>query len=264
MAAMDQGVTGRGWGHRSVAALRAVLALIRDAALPPTCIACRVPVADDGGLCPACWSQLGFISRPLCERTGTPFAVDFGPGAVSPAALAHPPAYHRARAVARYDEIARRLVHAFKFGDRLDLARPLGHMMVQAGADLLTDADALVPVPLHWTRLWRRRFNQSAALAEAVGRATGLAVRQDLLVRRRRTGHQIGLSRTERARNVQGAFAVPPLSLGEVKGRRLVLVDDVLTTGATLEACARALSRAGAARVDALVFARVVDSAASA
>ena len=252
------GVAARG-ARAAVAALR----LVRDMALPPTCIACRAPVADDGGLCPACWSRLTFISRPYCERLGTPFPADLGAGLLSPAAIATPPAYDRARAVAHYDEVARRLVHALKFGDRTDLARPLGRMMAQAGAELLADADALVPVPLHWTRLWRRRFNQSAALADAVGHVAGRPVRNDLLVRRRRTGHQVGLSRAERARNVQGAFAVPPPASGEVRGRRLVLVDDVLTTGATLEACARALSRAGAARVDALVFARVVDSGAA-
>jgi ComF family protein len=255
-------VAGRwhGAGRRGIAALRTLLAVACDLALPPTCIACRVPVADDGGLCPACWSRLGFISRPFCERLGTPFAVDLGDGLVSPAAIAEPPAYGRARAVAHYDDIARKLVHALKFGDRLDLARPLGRMMAQAGAELLHDADALVPVPLHWTRLWRRRFNQSAALADVVGRASGRPVWLDVLVRRRRTGHQIGLSRAERARNVQGAFAVPEAWRAEVRGRRLVVVDDVLTTGATLEACARALSRAGAERVDVLVFARVVES----
>ncbi|BAR98628.1 competence protein F homolog [Blastochloris viridis] len=248
-------------GRRGIATLRAAAALIRDVALPPTCIACRVPVADDGGLCPACWAKLNFVSRPYCERLGTPFAVDLGAGMISPAALADPPAFQRARAVARYDEVARRLVHALKFGDRIELARPLGRMMAQAGAELLTDADAVVPVPLHWMRLWRRRFNQSAALADEIGRSAGIAARPGLLVRRRRTGHQVGLSRAERARNVQGAFAVPPEGVGEVRGRRLVLIDDVLTTGATLEACARVLSRAGAARVDALVFARVVDLA---
>ncbi|BBF91322.1 amidophosphoribosyltransferase [Blastochloris tepida] len=252
-----------GMAARGARAAASALRLVRDMALPPTCIACRAPVADDGGLCPACWSRLTFISRPFCERLGTPFPADLGPGLLSPAAIAEPPAYDRARAVAHYDEVARRLVHALKFGDRTDLARPLGRMMAQAGAELLADADALVPVPLHWTRLWQRRFNQSAALADAVGRIAGRPVRNDLLVRRRRTGHQIGLSRAERARNVQGAFAVPALATGEVRGRRLVLVDDVLTTGATLEACARALSRAGAARVDALVFARVVDSGAA-
>ena len=202
-----------------------------------------MPLAGDGGLCAACWSNIRFITRPYCERLGTPFATDLGAGTLSAAAIADPPAYHRARAVAQYDDVARRLVHALKFADRGDLAAPLGAAMARAGAELLADAEALVP--LHWMRLWRRRFNQSALLATAVGRVAGLPVRNEWLHRRRATAHQIG---------------VPPLARGEVERRRIVLVDDVLTTGATAEACARALTRAGAARVDVLVFARVVDS----
>ena len=250
--------------RRGVAACGSALGLIRDTALPPTCLACRVPLADEGGLCAACWAKLSFITRPYCERLGVPFASDLGAGTLSAAAIADPPAYGRARAVARYDDVARRLVQALKFADRGDLAGPLGAMMARAGAELLADAEALVPVPLHWTRLWRRRFNQSALLAESIGRARGLPVRNDWLIRRRATPHQIGLKPAERAENVQGAFAVPPAARGELARRRIVLIDDVLTTGATAEACARALTRAGAARVDVLVFARVVDSTVTA
>jgi ComF family protein len=157
--------------------------------------------------------------------------------------------------------VARALVHAFKYGDRLDLAPLLGGWMARAGAELLEGADALVPVPLHWRRLWTRRFNQSAALAAAIARASGVAVAPGALRRVKATPQQVGLSRTERASNLQGAFRVPPTAKAAFAGRRLILIDDVLTSGATADACARVLLRAGAAQVDVLVLARVVDAA---
>ncbi|HXW24310.1 MAG TPA: ComF family protein [Xanthobacteraceae bacterium] len=251
----------RGRWARLAGALRNAGRLVLDAALPPLCPACRRPVADDGGLCPGCWSQLSFITPPYCERLGIPFAYDPGPGVLSMQAIADPPAYGRARAAVRYDDIARTLVHKLKYGDRLDLAPTLGRWMVQAGAALLAEADALVPVPLHWRRLWARRFNQSAALAEAIATRSRVPVSHAALTRVKATRQQVGLTASERALNVQGAFRVRADARPEVAGRRLVLVDDVLTSGATLDACARALLRAGAASVDVLVFARVVDGA---
>jgi ComF family protein len=232
---------------------------VLDTALPPLCPACKKPVADDGGLCPGCWSQPSFITPPYCERLGIPFAYDPGPGVLSMQAIADPPAYERARAAVRYDDIARTLVHALKYGDRLDLAPTLGRWMVQAGGALLSEADALVPVPLHWRRLWMRRFNQSAALAEVIAAQVKLPVAHAALARVKPTRQQVGLTKSERADNVQGAFRVRPEARPDVKDRRLVLVDDVLTSGATIDACARVLLRAGAAAVDVLVFARVVD-----
>jgi len=232
---------------------------IVDLVLPPTCLACRKPVGAAGGLCPDCWARMGFIERPFCERLGTPFPHDLGGALLSPAAIVDPPAYERARAVARYSDVARDLVQLLKYGDRLDLTQPLGRWMARTGAELLIDADALIPVPLHWTRLWQRRFNQSAALAHAISKIAGVPVADHVLNRTRATPPQVGLAREERARNVAGAFAVPREARIEVKGRRLVVVDDVLTSGATADACSWALRRAGAARVDVLVLARVVD-----
>jgi ComF family protein len=246
------------WGV--LAGLRAAGRFVLDAALPPLCPACRAPVAEPGGLCPHCWAKLSFIAPPYCERLGIPFAYDPGPGILSMEAIADPPAYRRARAAVRFDEVSRRLVHALKFGDRLDLAPTLGRWMALAGKTLLADADALVPVPLHWRRLWARRFNQSAALAKVISGECGVAVAHAALGRVKATAQQVGLTRAERAVNVQGAFRVPEGSRADVVGRRLVLVDDVLTTGSTIDACARVLLRAGAAQVDVLVFARVVDA----
>src|SRR5271163_2193930 len=243
---------------RAADTARAILGAALDLALPRLCAACRAPV-EGRGLCPACWSKLSFITRPYCERLGIPFVHDPGPGILSMEAIADPPAYHRARAAVRFDEIARALVHALKYGDRLDLAPMMGRWLGHAGHELLGDADALVPVPLHWRRRWARRFNQSAVLAAAVSAASGVPIAANALKRVKFTAQQVGLSRSERATNVQGAFRVPPEGRSAVAGRRLVLVDDVLTSGATVEGCARALLRAGAANVDVLVFARVAD-----
>ncbi len=176
-------------------------------------------------------------------------------------AIADPPAYRRARAAVRYDEVARTLVHALKYSDRLDLAPMLGRWMARAGSAILAEPDALVAVPLHWRRLWARRFNQSAALAAIISAASGVPLAHAALKRVRSTPQQVGLSQSERAVNVQGAFQVPDRGRAEVVGRRLILIDDVLTSGATIDACARTLLRAGAVNVDVLVFAQVVDGA---
>jgi len=243
---------------RAADAARTVLRAALDIALPPLCAACREPV-DGRGLCPACWSKLSFITRPYCERLGIPFMYDPGPGILSMEAIADPPAYNRARAAVRFDEISRALVHALKYGDRLDLAPMMGRWIGHAGREILAEADALVPVPLHWRRQWARRFNQSAMLAAAISAECGVPIAAGALKRVKATAQQVGLSRSERASNVQGAFKVPDEGKAAVFGRRLVLVDDVLTSGATVEGCARALLRAGAANVDVLIFARVAD-----
>ncbi|HML11791.1 MAG TPA: ComF family protein [Xanthobacteraceae bacterium] len=256
---LTTGEDRRGRWARFAGAVRGAGRVVLDAALPPLCPSCRKPVADDGGLCPGCWSQLSFITPPYCERLGIPFAYDPGPGVLSMQAIADPPAYERARAAVRYDDIARTLIHALKYGDRLDLAPTLGRWMARAGGVLLAEADALVPVPLHWRRLWARRFNQSATLAAVIAAQAKLPVAHAALARVKATRQQVGLTASERALNVQGAFRVREEARADVKGRRLVLVDDVLTSGATIDACARALLRAGAAAVDVLVFALVVD-----
>ncbi len=237
---------------------RAALRGLLDLALPQLCPSCREPLGDGSGLCATCWSKLSLIEPPYCARLGIPFAYDPGPGLLSMEAIANPPAYDRARAAVRYDDTARALVLSFKYSDRLELAPMMGRWMARAGRELLADADALLPVPLHWRRLWGRRFNQSVVLARTISDISGVPVLHDALKRVRATPQQVGLSKAERADNVQGAFRVPAEGKATVAGRRLVLVDDVLTSGATVDTCARALLRAGAAHVDVLVFARVV------
>ncbi len=240
-------------------ALTHIPRLALDIALPTLCVACREPV-DGEGVCADCWAKLSFIAPPFCPRLGIPFVYDPGPELLSMEAIANPPAYARARAAVRYDDVARTLVHALKYQDRTDLAPAMGRWMARAGRELLEDADVLVPVPLHWRRGWSRRYNQSGALARIIERQSGVSVSTQALQRIRPTQQQIGLSRPQRASNVQGAFKVASERQSEIQGRRVVLIDDVLTSGATLDACARALLRAKAASVDALVFARVVDT----
>jgi ComF family protein len=244
-------VCRRGWKHAARLAL--------DVGLPTLCLACREPV-DGEGVCTECWTRLSFIAPPYCPKLGIPFVYDPGPGLLSMEAIADPPAYTRARAAVRYDDVARTLVHALKYQDRTDLAPTMGRWMARAGRELLEEADALIPVPLHWRRSWSRRYNQSGALARSIERQSGVKLIPDALRRVRPTEQQIGLSRLQRASNVQGAFKVPAEKQHQIEGRRVVLIDDVLTSGATVDACARALLRARVAQVDVLVFARVVDT----
>jgi ComF family protein len=249
--------------ERIATAARRLGARTLDLVFPPSCLSCRKAVAEHGALCPACWSDIAFIERPYCERLGAPFDQDFGaPGMISLEAAANPPAFHRARAVARYDsEKARALVHRLKYSDRLELAEPLGRWMARAGAELLSQADVLTPTPLHRLRLAARRFNQSAALAAVIARESSVPAEMQALERVKATAPQVGLTRAQRAANLQGAFRVREDMAIKVAGKNVVLIDDVLTTGATANAATRALLRAGAERVDVLVFARAVTAA---
>ena len=237
---------------------RAVL----DAVLPPLCLGCNEIVSAPGALCASCWQGFSFISAPHCACCGTPFAEDLGPEALCAGCLVRRPRYHRARAALVYDDQSRRLVLPFKHGDRTDIARACGGWMARAGADLLAAADLVAPVPLHWRRLFVRRYNQAQLLARIVVRNTAAdrkpRLAADLLRRRRWTGSQAGLRAKERRSNVREAFDVHPRWRPDVSGKAVLLVDDVLTTGATVEACARVLERAGATRVDVLTLARVV------
>src|ERR1700754_4266974 len=193
----------------ALSACRDVLAhiprLALDIALPTLCVACREPVAGEG-VCAECWAKLSFIAKPYCPRLGIPFVYDPGPELLSMEAIASPPAYTRARAAVRYDEVARTLVHALKYQDRTDLAPTMGRWMARAGHELLDGADMLIPVPLHWRRAWHRRYNQSGALGRAIERQSGVPLDGNLLQRVRATEQQVGLSRPQRASNVQGAF----------------------------------------------------------
>lgn len=227
---------------------------ISDLVLPPVCVACQIRLDAHDTLCPACWRGIDFIRPPLCDRLGIALPYDTGGVMVSAAAVADPPDYQRARAVAHYRGVMRDLVHDLKFRDTTHARRLFGRWLEEAGRDLISACDVIVAVPLARGRLLSRRFNQSQLLASELARQTGKPLAPLALVRTRATRSQVGLSRTERRRNVAGAFRVRPGQDARVAGRAVLLIDDVVTTGATASAAARALKAAGAARVDVLAL----------
>ena len=246
------------WRRRLGAGLRGLGRGLLDLVYPPVCLCCDAPVSAPDTLCVACFVRLRPITAPLCPRLGIPFEVSLGDDVLSAEALADPPPFERARAAVVYNDVAGTIVSRLKYGDRPELARFCARLMASAGHELWTDRPMLVPVPLHPARQRARRYNQSGELAVLLGRLTGLPVHNDLVRRIRRTRQQVGLSGDGRQRNVAGAFAVHPEILTRAGGRRVVLVDDVYTTGATTKAVTRALLKGGVASVDVLTFARVV------
>ncbi len=251
-------VKARGGLRRAVQMLQRGGARLLDLIYPPGCLACDEPVATAGALCPACFAALRPITAPLCPRLGIPFAASLGPDALSAEAIADPPPFDRSRSAVVYGAVARRVVSRLKYGDRPELAPFCARLMALAGREVLTAPAVLVPVPLHYWRHLGRRYNQSTELAMALSRLTGLAVDTRLVRRARATRRQVGLTAQARARNVAGAFAVDPVAATRHAQGRVVLVDDVITTGATMGALTRALQRAGVAHVDVVSFARVV------
>ncbi len=232
-----------------------------DLLLPASCACCDAAVDVPGQLCGACFGRISFIAEPLCGQCGLPFASRATAGAVRLCATctAAPPPWGRARAAMLYDAASRALILPFKHNDRVEMARTLAMHMHRAGAGLLAGADLLVPVPLHRWRLLRRRYNQSALLAHEVSRRAGVPACLDLLVRLKATRSLGQQSAAARARALSGAIDVRPARRALVAGRHIVLIDDVLTSGATAGACTRALLDAGAAHVDVLVASRVAD-----
>jgi ComF family protein len=231
---------------------------LADLLFPARCLGCGTEVDMQGRLCGPCWGDVTFIDGPVCACCGSPFEVDLGPETLCAGCLADPPQFDAARAMCRYDDGSRRFILGLKHGDRVDAARPLALWLTRAAAPFLDDVDVIAPVPLHRWRLLRRRFNQAAELARALRLETGRPVAADLLHRVRATQSQGGLNRSGRARNVKGAFRVNPRHVQDIRGCTVLLVDDVLTTGATVNACAKALKQAGAAAVHVVTLARVV------
>lgn len=221
---------------------------------PPQCLVCETLVPAHGTLCTGCWNGVPFISQPMCACCGSPleFAVD-DTTLCGECLRQHPP-FSRARSAFVYNDASRTLVLKLKYQDEMYLAPIFAGWMASAGAELVRASDAIVPVPLHYWRMMSRRYNQSLLLARGLSKHTGLPLLADTLRRTRHTRQQKGLTRAQREKNVQGAFSV--LGAEAIKGKTILLVDDVITTGATLDACTQALLKAGAAQVNVLTLAR--------
>ena len=244
--------------HRARIAGKTAGRLALNALMPPICPIADQHIATQGMVGPAGWSALHFVEAPYCRRCGVPFSTEYGEGVECPSCIAEPPAFDTARAAVVYDDASHDLVIGFKHADRTELAPMFAKWMIRAGQDLMTRCSILAPIPLHRQRLAARRFNQSSLLATAIGKQAHIKVAYGELQRVRATPPQQKLSAASRRRNMSGAFAVRRGAAATISGAHVILIDDVLTTGATLSSAARALKKAGARRVDALVLARVV------
>ncbi|WP_172272610.1 ComF family protein [Caulobacter sp. RHG1] len=252
----EHGDSEPGWKARPH--LRGLGRSLLDLLLPPSSL--DGEAALSGGLTAAAFARVTFLDDPVCDGCG--LAMSYASAERCLSCLAKPRAFGRARAACVYDEHSRDLILKLKHADRTDLAGLFARWLSRSGAELLGEADAVVPVPVHRARLLTRRYNQAAEIARPLARTAGIQYLPDALIRKRDTASQGGKSASGRKRNVAAAFAVPPGKRKQIEGRRIVLVDDVLTTGATAEGCARALLAAGAASVSLSVVARVTETQA--
>jgi ComF family protein len=231
-----------------------------DLVYPPRCPLCGEGLAAQGGLCSACWQELAIPGEPACALCQRPFGASMAEGTICAPCLAEPPRHDGIAAGTLYNDASRKLVLAFKHGRRIALA-PLLARLIAARLPEVEGEWLAVPVPLHRLRLWRRGFNQSALLAREIGKLSGAEVLVDGLERRKATPVLGGLGRKARARALTGAIAANPRRAGRLRNARVILVDDVMTSGATSSACVSALKRAGAQKVVVACFARVLEEA---
>lgn len=235
-----------------------MLSRLLNLLFPPQCLNCDGRVPTHGTLCLPCWQQVQFISEPMCECCGLPFDYDIGEFALCAVCLNERPLYGRARAAFRYDDHSHKLITRFKYSDQTQLAKIYGVWLAKVGAELIAQTDIIIPVPLHYWRFVHRRFNQSALLAHSLARQTGIKHMPDALQRNRSTSAQTGLSKKQRKDNVKGAFSVNKHYISALKGKNILLIDDVMTTGSTIEQCTKTLLKAGAMQVNVLTLARTV------
>lgn len=234
-----------------------------DTLMPPVCCACQYPVCEHATLCADCWARILFIRPPVCDLLGTPLPFDIGERTVSAAAMKDPPIFDRARSAAAYEGTVRELIHGLKFHDQQTAIPLFARWLAISAVEIVEPDTVIVPVPLSRRRLWQRRYNQAAILSHALAKQIGLAhyptvLKRSRLKRSRNTVSQIGLTRAQRDTNVSGAFRVSKRHSAQLKGRPVLLVDDVITTGATANACARTLKRSGARSVNVVSLARAL------
>lgn len=220
------------------------------------CLSCGDAVGGNGALCPTCWERLEFIAEPCCVRCGYPFAFETTTHAQCGICIQKAPVYDKARAVLRYTDTSRALVTRLKYGDQTQLAPSYGAWLAQFGRELIADSDVIIPVPLHYRRFVQRRYNQSALLGDALQRACGLPMIPDGLLRMRATKPQVSLRGEQRLKNVRGAFTIHPKHRQQITGKRVLLIDDMMTTSATVTACTQALRDADVFKVNVLTLAR--------
>lgn len=240
------------------AAGRVFGAILSGTLFPPICFGCGRRVAQTGTLCPQCWAEMPFLTKPYCPVMGLPFRFDPGDGFLSGEAMADPPPFAAARAAMLHRGLAQKMVSGLKYSGRAEFAPIMAQWMAQAAADLLAECDYIVPLPLHRRRFFSRGYNQAAELGRHLAKLTGKGFAPQILARKKYTIPQVGLSARARSRNVRGVFAVKPGERAALKGKIVALVDDVYTTGATAKAAARVLRRAGAAKIFVLTFSRAV------
>ncbi|EJF77500.1 ComF family protein [Bartonella birtlesii] len=230
---------------------------------PPMCPGCKQRVSACGTICSECWKGLQFITKPYCPVMGTPFVCDMGDGFLSGEALTNSYPFSRVRSAIVHKGVAQTLVTRLKYSDHIELASFMANWMISAGREIIDDCDVIISVPLHFRRFLKRRYNQSAELARYVAEAQKKIFKPGWLVRCRHTRPQVNLSAKERKLNVTNAFEVPYKIKKYLKGRSILLIDDVFTTGATVTAAAATLKRAGARQVDVLTFSRVLKEAST-
>ncbi len=232
-----------------------------DVVTPPKCLMCGDPLTTGASLCIPCWQTLHMLDEPVCDCLGTPFEYDQGEGALSPAAIADPPHWDKARAATAFNDASRKLIHSLKYQDNHEAGMAMARMMRGPGRKLIEAADIILPVPLHRRRLWERRFNQAAYLTSMIAKSSKKPWASNILLRQKRTRQQVGLTAEERRKNVRKAFTIEPERRPAIEGKTVLLIDDVRTTGATLAACAETLKDSGAVHVHVLTFALVLEPA---
>ncbi|KKB96192.1 DNA utilization protein GntX [Candidatus Arcanobacter lacustris] len=229
---------------------------ILDLIFPPKCLICGSLIASMPGLCSNCWANINFISKPACAKCNLPFEYDFGEDVICGACTASKPLYHKAKSVFIYDDFSKPLLHGLKYQDKTHLAPYLASLMRIAAGDLLSYSDIIIPVPLHKKKLLSRLYNQSALLSLYLHKSTKIPFEPNLLIKHKNTKTQTGLTKKQRLSNIKGSFMINEKFIYQVKDKNIMLVDDVITTGATINACTRLLLKYGANKVNILTLAR--------